>query len=131
MEKIGYVTLEEAKAQLKKRVVIDDELLNKLPKALQRAFDKIEILKIRNAGTPNKFPRKQESEVPERVKLAQILEAYAITVSEEEDLVQKIKSQSSKNLSITYNEKEKDTLFASKYAFNNIKGYIRKSYGWS
>ncbi|MGL6101231.1 MAG: DnaT-like ssDNA-binding protein, partial [Fusobacteriaceae bacterium] len=90
---IGYVTLEEAKEFLTKRfeTIPSDE---KLSMNLQLAFDKIEMLDVRNRGQVNIFPRIGELEVPSNIKSAQILEAYSMTITKATVSSDNIKSKS-------------------------------------
>lgn len=127
---IGYVTLEETKEYLNARFdnIPSDPVLSK---NLLLAFDKIESIDIRYSGTPNKFPRVIEEEVPENIKQAQILEAYTLSTNSKlgKEIVDNIKSKSDGDFSISYSEnKVQGVSFYNKQAFDIMQRYKRKSY---
>lgn len=138
---IGYVTLDEAKEFIKNRYeeVSDTEL----SKGLYKALDKIESLMIRDSGKSDKqeliFPRINEKKVPDEIKKAQILEAYSITKSINDDtsndIEKGIASKSIGDMSISYTtnamNKIGSIIFANSEAKNILYKYVRKTYDWS
>ena len=138
---IGYVTLDEAKEFIKNRYEEVSE--QELSKGLYKALDKIESLMIRDSGKSDKqeliFPRINENKVPDEIKKAQILEAYAITsdIDNESttDIEKGIASKSIGDMSITYAtdgvNKIGPTIFASSQAKAILYKYVRKTYDWS
>jgi len=138
---IGYVTLDEAKEFIKNRYeeVSDTEL----SKGLYKALDKIESLMIRDNGKSDKqeliFPRINEKKVPDEIKKAQILEAYSITKSINDDtsndIEKGIASKSIGDMSISYTtnamNKIGSIIFANSEAKNILYKYVRKTYDWS
>lgn len=127
---IGYVTLEEAKEYLNSRYsdVITDEVLQR---NLQLAFDKIESIDIRNQGNPKKFPRLCETEVPQLVIQAQILEAYTMSVNpnKSKEVSDNVKSKSIGDYSVSYSDyKVNGVEFYNKTSFDIMNKYRRKSY---
>ena len=138
---IGYVSLEEAKEFIKNRY--DDITDDVLSKGLYKALDKIESLMIRDSGRSETqeliFPRINELKVPDEIKKAQILEAYAITsdIDNESttDIEKGIASKSISDMSITYAtdgvNKIGPTIFASSQAKAILYKYVMKTYDWS
>ena len=138
---IGYVSLDEAKDFIKNRYeeISDTEL----SKGLYKALDKIESLMIRDSGKSDKqeliFPRIDEEKVPDEIKKAQILEAYSITKSINDDtsndIEKGIASKSIGDMSISYTtnamNKIGSIIFANSEAKNILYKYIRKTYDWS
>lgn len=138
---IGYVSLDEAKEFIKNRYeeVSDTEL----SKGLYKALDKIESLMIRDSGRSETqeliFPRINEEKVPDEIKKAQILEAYSITKSVDDDtsddIEKGIASKSIGDMSISYNNNKNNqigaTIFASSQAKTILYKYVRKTYDWS
>ena len=138
---IGYVSLDEAKEFIKNRYeeVSDTEL----SKGLYKALDKIESLMIRDSGKSDKqeliFPRINEKKVPDEIKKAQILEAYSITKSINDDtsndIEKGIASKSIGDMSISYTtnamNKIGSIIFANSEAKNILYKYVRKTYDWS
>ena len=138
---IGYVALDEAKKFIKNRYeeVSDTEL----SKGLYKALDKIESLMIRDSGKSDKqeliFPRINEKKVPDEIKKAQILEAYSITKSINDDtsndIEKGIASKSIGDMSISYStnamNKIGSIVFANSEAKAILYKYVRKTYDWS
>ena len=138
---IGYVSLDEAKEFIKNRYeeVSDTEL----SKGLYKALDKIESLMIRDSGKSDKqeliFPRINEKKVPDEIKKAQILEAYSITKSINDDtsndIEKGIASKSIGDMSISYTtnamNKIGSIIFTNSEAKNILYKYVRKTYDWS
>lgn len=135
MEKIGYVTLDEAKEHLKERYsdVAEDK---ELKEALYQAFDLIETVNVRgnNPDIPTKFPRYMDRGiVPNNVKKAQILEAYYISSGKSEqtnNIVRGIKSESVGDMSTSYDKTQKigHALFSNPAAARIMKLYERKTF---
>ncbi|WP_338967487.1 hypothetical protein KST88_02645 [Fusobacterium nucleatum] len=138
---IGYVTLDEAKEFIKNRYEEVSE--QELSKGLYKALDKIESLMIRDSGKSDKqeliFPRIDEEKVPDEIKKAQILEAYSITKSINDDtsndIEKGIASKSIGDMSISYTtntmNKIGSIIFANSEAKNILYKYVRKTYDWS
>ena len=138
---IGYVTLDEAKEFIKNRYEEVSE--QELSKGLYKALDKIESLMIRDSGKSDKqeliFPRIDEEKVPDEIKKAQILEAYSITKSINDDtsndIEKGIASKSIGDMSISYStnamNKIGSIIFANSEAKNILYKYVRKTYDWS
>ena len=138
---IGYVTLDEAKKFIKNRYEEVSE--QELSKGLYKALDKIESLMIRDSGKSDKqeliFPRINEKKVPDEIKKAQILEAYSITKSINDDtsndIEKGIASKSIGDMSISYTtnamNKIGSIIFANSEAKNILYKYVRKTYDWS
>lgn len=138
---IGYVSLDEAKEFIKNRYeeVSDTEL----SKGLYKALDKIESLMIRDSGKSDKqeliFPRINEKKVPDEIKKAQILEAYSITKSINDDtsndIEKGIASKSIGDMSISYTtnamNKIGSIIFTNSEAKNILYKYVRKTHDWS
>ena len=127
---IGYVTLEETKDYLNARFekIPSDPILSK---NLLLAFDKIETIDIRYSGTPNKFPRTIETEIPQNIKQAQILEAYTMSNNPKlsAEIVDNVKSKSIGDYSISYSDnKIQGVSFYNKVAYDTMMRYKRKSY---
>ncbi|MGL5963301.1 MAG: DnaT-like ssDNA-binding protein [Fusobacteriaceae bacterium] len=125
---IGYVTLEEAKEFLAKRfeTVPGDE---KLSMNLQLAFDKIEMLDVRNRGQVNIFPRIGELEVPSNIKSAQILEAYSMTITKATVSSDNIKSKSDGDFSVTYTDSKLNGVdYSNKATYDILRRYRRRSF---
>lgn len=138
---IGYVTLDEAKEFIENRYEEVSE--QELSKGLYKALDKIESLMIRDSGKSDKqeliFPRINEKKVPDEIKKAQILEAYSITKSINDDtsndIEKGIASKSIGDMSISYTtnamNKIGSIIFANSEAKNILYKYVRKTYDWS
>ena len=138
---IGYVSLDEAKNFIKNRYEEVSE--QELSKGLYKALDKIESLCIRDSGKSDKqeliFPRINEKKVPDEIKKAQILEAYSITKSINDDtsndIEKGIASKSIGDMSISYTtnamNKIGSIIFANSEAKNILYKYVRKTYDWS
>lgn len=138
---IGYVSLDEAKEFIKNRYEEVSE--QELSKGLYKALDKIESLMIRDSGKSDKqeliFPRINEKKIPDEIKKAQILEAYSITKSINDDtsndIEKGIASKSIGDMSISYNNNKNNqigpTIFASSQAKAILYKYVRKTYDWS
>ena len=138
---IGYVSLDEAKNFIKNRYEEVSE--QELSKGLYKALDKIESLMIRDSGKSDKqeliFPRIDEEKVPDEIKKAQILEAYSITKSINDDtsndIEKGIASKSIGDMSISYTtnsmNKIGSIIFANSEAKNILYKYVRKTYDWS
>ena len=138
---IGYVSLDEAKEFIKNRYEEVSE--QELSKGLYKALDKIESLMIRDSGKSDKqeliFPRINEKKVPDEIKKAQILEAYSITKSINDDtsndIEKGIASKSIGDMSISYStnamNKIGSIVFANSEAKAILYKYVRKTYDWS
>ena len=127
---IGYVDRIEAMEYLTQRYAIDFTQ-EQLDKYLYRALDKIESLDIRNSGIVMKFPRMHEEKVHEIVKQAQMLEAYAIHLTQDEGINNNVKSKSSLSISITYGDGELQGVeFKSALARDIMRKFVRKSFRW-
>lgn len=138
---IGYVSLDEAKEFIKNRYEEVSE--QELSKGLYKALDKIESLMIRDSGKSDKqeliFPRINEKKVPDEIKKAQILEAYSITKSINDDtsndIEKGIASKSIGDMSISYTtnamNKIGSIIFTNSEAKNILYKYVRKTYDWS
>lgn len=127
---IGYVTLEETKDYLNARFekIPSDPILSK---NLLLAFDKIESIDIRYSGTPSKFPRTIETEIPQNIKQAQILEAYTMSNNPKlsTEIVDNVKSKSIGDYSISYSDnKIQGVSFYNKVAYDIMMRYKRKTY---
>lgn len=127
---IGYVTLEETKDYLNARFekIPSDPILSK---NLLLAFDKIESIDIRYSGTPSKFPRTIETEIPQNIKQAQILEAYTMSNNPKlsSEIVDNVKSKSIGDYSISYSDnKIQGVSFYNKVAYDIMMRYKRKTY---
>lgn len=129
-----YATLDQAKEYLKKRYskIPDDKPLSL---ALQRAFDKIEMVQVRDPGEIQNFPRLGEDKVPQKVINANIEEAYTISLMKQKKDIESIKnsnikSKSDGDMSVTYVIGTLSGVqFTSRYAFDVMKRYKRKTYG--
>lgn len=127
-----YATLDQAKEYLKKRYskIPDDKPLSL---ALQRAFDKIEMVQVRDPGEIQNFPRLGEDKVPQKVINAQIEEAYSISFVKNDGKSSSnsnIKSKSDGDMSVTYVIGTLSGVqFTSRYAYDVMKRYKRKTYG--
>ena len=98
---------------------------------------------IRDSGKSDKqeliFPRINEKKVPDEIKKAQILEAYSITKSINDDtsndIEKGIASKSIGDMSISYTtnamNKIGSIIFANSEAKNILYKYVRKTYDWS
>ena len=138
---IGYVTLDEAKEFIKNRYEEVSE--QELSKGLYKALDKIESLMIRDSGKSDKqeliFPRINELKVPDEIKKAQILEAYSITKSINDDtsndIEKGIASKSIGDMSISYTtnamNKIGSIIFTNSETKNILYKYVRRTYDWS
>ena len=138
---IGYVSLDEATEFIKNRYEEVSE--QELSKGLYKALDKIESLMIRDSGKSDKqeliFPRINEKKVPDEIKKAQILEAYSITKSINDDtsndIEKGIASKSIGDMSISYStnamNKIGSIVFANSEAKAILYKYVRKTYDWS
>ena len=129
---LGYVTLEETKEFLSLRYDISMLVDDDLAKALYRAFDKIENLCIRNRGEVKAFPRLYETEVPQNIKNAQMIEAFYIATSDDnsQDNLKGISSKSIGDMSISYNSDSNQLLsdFVSIESSNILSRYIRRTF---
>ncbi len=134
-ELIGYVTLEEAKAFLERRVkpLPSDDVLTR---GLWTAFDKIETINVRWSGKREhgkNFPRLCDQEVFPEIKEAQIQEGFSISQGDDghvEAIAQGISSKKISDMSITYSEtalKNADS-FSSNAASKILRKYRRKTY---
>lgn len=130
--KIGYVTLSEAKEFIEKRFEpIDDDSLSK---ALYIAFDKIENIPVRCPGEVTTFPRKNDNaRVMSLVKKAQILEAYSVATGEADDLSkinQGISGRSIGDMSVSYDKSLKigDIAFSNVEAARIMKRFSRRTF---
>lgn len=127
---IGYVTLEETKDYLNARFekIPSDPILSK---NLLLAFDKMETIDVRYKGALCNFPRTIETEIPQNVKQAQILEAYTMSNNPKlsAEVVDNVKSKSIGDYSISYSDnKIQDVSFYNKVAYDTMMRYKRKSY---
>lgn len=129
-----YATLDQAKEYLAKRYskMPDDKNLSL---ALQRAFDKIEMVEVRDPGKTQNFPRLGEDQVPQKIINAQIEEAYSISLMKPRKDIESIgnsniKSKSDGDMSVTYVIGTLSGVqFTSRYSYDVMKKYKRKTYG--
>lgn len=126
---IGYVTSIEALEFIQNRFEIAYSI-DDLNKALNRAFDKIETIVVRNRGEVNIFPRVNEKTVPDNIKKIQILEAHAIASNPKKDVFSdNVVSKSTGKLSVTYSDKKiNGTLFLSREAYDIMMKYSQRSF---
>lgn len=129
-----YADIDQAKEYLKKRYSkLPDDTSLKL--ALQRAFDNMEMVQVRDPGEIQNFPRLGEEKVPQKIINAQIEEAYAISFIKPKSEVKSasnsnIKSKSDGDMSVTYVIGTLSGVqFTSRYAYDVMKRYKRKTYG--
>ncbi len=124
-----YCTLQEANEYLLKRYSkLPDG--GKLELALQRAYDKIEEIDVRNSGKTANFPRTGETKIPTKIIQAQIEEAYSMSYKAEIENNSNLKSQSDGDLSESYIETVlQGVKFHSRLAYDIMKKFKRKTYG--
>lgn len=134
-ELIGYVTLEEAKTFLERRVkpLPSDDVLTR---GLWAAFDKIETINVRWSGKREhgkNFPRLCDQEVLPEIKEAQIYEGLSVSQGDDEHIeaiAQGISSRKISDMYVTYSEtalKNADS-FSSTTASKILRKYRRKTY---
>ena len=124
-----YINLMEAKEYLMARYskLPEDGQLNN---ALQRAYDKIEEIDIRNSGETSNFPRIGEDIIPTKIIQAQVEEAYSMCFKSEIENNSNIKSKSNGDMSVTFIETTLSGIqFQSRLAYEIIKKFKRKTYG--
>ncbi|MGL5049606.1 MAG: hypothetical protein ACRC6E_03120 [Fusobacteriaceae bacterium] len=134
---IGYVTLEEAKEFLSLRYdgIISDgvfeshEFERKFILNLQLAFDKIEMMEVRDRGLEAIFPRLGELEIPKNIKFAQILEAYSLSTNKFSEVNDNVISKSIGDYSVTYKDtKINGVEYINKMSFDILRKYRRRTY---
>lgn len=125
-----YATLTEAEEYLFARYSkLPDG--SKLELSLQRAYDKIEGIDVRNTGDTANFPRKGETNVPSKIIQANIEEAYSMSLKKNEvENNSNIKSKSDGDMGVTFLESTLSGVqFQSRIAYDIMKKFKRKTYG--
>lgn len=128
-----YTNLTELKEYLKKRYDISTFSDEEMERAMYQAFDKVEMLNIRDSGREKgqefNFPRMNETEIPQDVKKAIFLESYKILSIDKtafKDIQNGILSKHIGDMSISY--KDTNKTFLSEEAEKLLFKYVRKTW---
>lgn len=128
-----YTNLTELKEYLKKRYDITNFSDEEIERAMYQAFDKVEMLNIRDSGREKgqefHFPRANETEIPQEIKKAIFLESYKIFSLDKtaiKDIQNGILSKHIGDMSITY--KDTNKTFLSEEAEKLLLKYVRKTW---